>query len=589
MRKEIQKYLWSDKNLNSLSDLEVLANYVGERTEALPGQELCKGLLKNQQSSQSRKVVDNVCWEIYQIYAMRSAEDVYKILTSYKVDYVIIEEAVCSEMGTARGCRVKDLLDFANGHTVIEMILQLSFDVCLMSGISRIIAVSEHSVILCLSLFAFVKSALGENVLYGYVEESSPPESEVVGAFAPVRGVCPGVPLESALTLDLEGDAAPYFSLLYDEERGKIFLKTAKPLYRKPQSAYTVNARVTSKTCNQTLLVNVRVLSKYARTPLFIADRLTIEVDELLPIGSELARLQAHAGQNATLVYYASPENPLLFVVPKTGQIILVGSLLDSKYINLTVFAKCTGHHELRSDPALIQIHVEKYNSSERIPNKRSSRMVIDDVFYTVNISGDAKIGDLIFTVPGLEFASMTFEVNSEDDFPVHIEIDTGRIYLAKTLKGSSEVVVKVHDLQGKKWHFCHLSLIVPELSNLEWTMYPFPYLAAVSLNATKGTAIYHLSVRHRGNGGFTSTMEYFLIEGGSGLFEVDRVTGEIRTTGKTLVLHTEHILTVQAVEELGRQSLHASVSILVGSRPPQFTNSSYTVFISENTASGKV
>ncbi|XP_039592498.1 neural-cadherin [Polypterus senegalus] len=458
-----------------------------------------------------------------------------------------------------------------------------------MSGISRIIAVSEHSVILCLSLFAFVKSALGENVLYGYVEESSPPESEVVGAFAPVRGVCPGVPLESALTLDLEGDAAPYFSLLYDEERGKIFLKTAKPLYRKPQSAYTVNARVTSKTCNQTLLVNVRVLSKYARTPLFIADRLTIEVDELLPIGSELARLQAHAGQNATLVYYASPENPLLFVVPKTGQIILVGSLLDSKYINLTVFAKCTGHHELRSDPALIQIHVEKYNSSERIPNKRSSRMVIDDVFYTVNISGDAKIGDLIFTVPGLEFASMTFEVNSEDDFPVHIEIDTGRIYLAKTLKGSSEVVVKVHDLQGKKWHFCHLSLIVPELSNLEWTMYPFPYLAAVSLNATKGTAIYHLSVRHRGNGGFTSTMEYFLIEGGSGLFEVDRVTGEIRTTGKTLVLHTEHILTVQAVEELGRQSLHASVSILVGSRPPQFTNSSYTVFISENTASGKV
>ncbi|XP_039592497.1 LOW QUALITY PROTEIN: probable C-mannosyltransferase DPY19L4 [Polypterus senegalus] len=57
---------------------------------------------------------------IYQIYAMRSAEDVYKILTSYKVDYVIIEEAVCSEMGTARGCRVKDLLDFANGHVVFD-------------------------------------------------------------------------------------------------------------------------------------------------------------------------------------------------------------------------------------------------------------------------------------------------------------------------------------------------------------------------------------------------------------------------------------------------------------------------------------
>uniref|UniRef100_A0A8C4T2X7 Dpy-19 like 4 n=1 Tax=Erpetoichthys calabaricus TaxID=27687 RepID=A0A8C4T2X7_ERPCA len=47
---------------------------------------------------------------IYQIYAMRSAEDVYKILTSYKVDYVVIEEAIC----------MKDLLDVANGHVVFD-------------------------------------------------------------------------------------------------------------------------------------------------------------------------------------------------------------------------------------------------------------------------------------------------------------------------------------------------------------------------------------------------------------------------------------------------------------------------------------
>ncbi|MGH0141275.1 UNVERIFIED_CONTAM: hypothetical protein FKN15_077999 [Acipenser sinensis] len=57
---------------------------------------------------------------IYQVYAMKSAEDIYKILTSYKANYVIIEEAVCSEMGPARGCRVKDLLDVANGHVVYD-------------------------------------------------------------------------------------------------------------------------------------------------------------------------------------------------------------------------------------------------------------------------------------------------------------------------------------------------------------------------------------------------------------------------------------------------------------------------------------
>ncbi|XP_029332159.1 probable C-mannosyltransferase DPY19L4 isoform X2 [Mus caroli] len=57
---------------------------------------------------------------IYQIYSKRSAEDIYKILTSYKANYLIVEDAICNEMGTTRGCRVKDLLDIANGHVVFE-------------------------------------------------------------------------------------------------------------------------------------------------------------------------------------------------------------------------------------------------------------------------------------------------------------------------------------------------------------------------------------------------------------------------------------------------------------------------------------
>ncbi|XP_043922474.1 probable C-mannosyltransferase DPY19L4 isoform X2 [Protopterus annectens] len=55
---------------------------------------------------------------LYQIYAMRSAEDIYKMLLTYRASYVIVEEAICSEMGPMRGCRVKDLVDIANGHMV---------------------------------------------------------------------------------------------------------------------------------------------------------------------------------------------------------------------------------------------------------------------------------------------------------------------------------------------------------------------------------------------------------------------------------------------------------------------------------------
>ncbi|XP_075438819.1 putative C-mannosyltransferase DPY19L4 isoform X2 [Ascaphus truei] len=57
---------------------------------------------------------------IYQIYGMRSAEDIYKILSSYKANYVIIEDSICNEVGGVRGCRVKDLLDVANDHVINE-------------------------------------------------------------------------------------------------------------------------------------------------------------------------------------------------------------------------------------------------------------------------------------------------------------------------------------------------------------------------------------------------------------------------------------------------------------------------------------
>ncbi|KAM8967887.1 putative C-mannosyltransferase DPY19L4 [Pelodytes ibericus] len=57
---------------------------------------------------------------VYQIYSMRSADDIYKILTSYKASYIIVEDSICNELVGMKGCRVKDLLDVANDHIVNE-------------------------------------------------------------------------------------------------------------------------------------------------------------------------------------------------------------------------------------------------------------------------------------------------------------------------------------------------------------------------------------------------------------------------------------------------------------------------------------
>uniref|UniRef100_A0A669EV41 Dpy-19 like 4 n=1 Tax=Oreochromis niloticus TaxID=8128 RepID=A0A669EV41_ORENI len=58
--------------------------------------------------------------DTYQVYAMRSAEDIYKLLTAQKTNYVIIEESICNELTLNKGCRIKDLLDISNGHIVYD-------------------------------------------------------------------------------------------------------------------------------------------------------------------------------------------------------------------------------------------------------------------------------------------------------------------------------------------------------------------------------------------------------------------------------------------------------------------------------------
>ncbi|KAM4028866.1 putative C-mannosyltransferase DPY19L4 isoform 2-T2 [Anomaloglossus baeobatrachus] len=58
--------------------------------------------------------------DMYQLYSMRSAEDIYKILTTYKASYVVLEESICNELFKMNNCIVKDLLDIGNGHVVIE-------------------------------------------------------------------------------------------------------------------------------------------------------------------------------------------------------------------------------------------------------------------------------------------------------------------------------------------------------------------------------------------------------------------------------------------------------------------------------------
>ncbi|KFQ09898.1 Neural-cadherin, partial [Leptosomus discolor] len=120
-----------------------------------------------------------------------------------------------------------------------------------------------------------------------------------------------------------------------------------------------------------------------------------------------------------------------------------------------------------------------------------------------------------------------------------------------------------------------------------EWAMEPFPFMAVVSPDAAGGTEVYKL-LAVDADEGIHGTVEYFLLEGGEDRFEVEKDTGWIKTTGLPLVRDKEYFLTVLAADKLGSRGSPASVSVIAGFRPPQFTNVSYFVYVPESMPQGK-
>ncbi|XP_077349180.1 neural-cadherin-like [Lithobates pipiens] len=206
---------------------------------------------------------------------------------------------------------------------------------------------------------------------------------------------------------------------------------------------------------------------------------------------------------------------------------------------------------------------------------------------YTVRVPAGGALGETIFTVPDRRYRGKWFEISWPPEPPMRIESGTGRLYLTQKLQGGqTEIQVKVHNLeQDSDWYLCHVTIIVPREESLEWTMYPFPYLACVDPEAPKGTFVYQLLAHYYNDESSGGGISYYLMEGYDQQFEVNKETGVISTTGLPLIWDKEYALTVQAIDKHGKKSLYASVSILVGLRPPQFTNMTYSLFVPESTA----
>lgn len=84
--------------------------------QLLAGIKLCTGRVLTNHPHYEDKDLRERTRQVYQVYARRPPEDVHDILRAVGADYVVLENSICFERRHRRGCRLRDLLDLANGH-----------------------------------------------------------------------------------------------------------------------------------------------------------------------------------------------------------------------------------------------------------------------------------------------------------------------------------------------------------------------------------------------------------------------------------------------------------------------------------------
>ncbi|KAL1007129.1 hypothetical protein UPYG_G00082400 [Umbra pygmaea] len=84
--------------------------------QLLAGIKLCTGRALTNHPHYEDRALRERTRQVYQIYARKSPREVHVILREAGADYVVIEDSICYERRHSRGCRLRDLLDLANGH-----------------------------------------------------------------------------------------------------------------------------------------------------------------------------------------------------------------------------------------------------------------------------------------------------------------------------------------------------------------------------------------------------------------------------------------------------------------------------------------
>lgn len=278
---------------------------------------------------------------------------------------------------------------------------------------------------------------------FGRIAENSPAGTPVNRVLIPLLTAgCPGANLSASLG----GNYASDFRLV-SRHQNHLGLVSAKPLDREFIAMYELTVQLPPRCRRRAAAVQVEVSDRNDNIPSFTRGNQTVEVDEATPLWTELARFDAKdrdAERNGRVTFYADGSS-VLHVVPQSGQVRLVGSLRGLRRVTLRLQVKDRGDVALVGEPVFLRVNVRRSGGA-----RRTTRALPQDLTYMVTVPDHVRVGDLVFTVPDQRFEQRWFEVMSGADAPVQIERDSGRLYLARALRGPAEVLVKIQNARGE-------------------------------------------------------------------------------------------------------------------------------------------
>ncbi|XP_042293707.1 neural-cadherin-like [Sceloporus undulatus] len=452
----------------------------------------------------------------------------------------------------------------------------------------------------------------------GHVPENRPPGTRVGGLSIPLTRLGPSGEAWCAKVqgrrwqLQLLGEGRGAFQAALHARSGQVWLRTRRALDREARPSYALRLALCCKRCpdgrgaSELAALSIAVLDANDNAPRFLLlPPRRLPVAETLALRAQVWQalaLDADAGANAELRYFAlGPGSQHFFVVPRSGRVLLVRSLLHRRApIPLRLFARDRGRPSLRSAPLLLEVLPQPLRlpfpggEGPRRKKRRRRRSTGGNARppLALALPEDAPPGTLLLDAidPGAP-SGLRFQLLSPQEHrsPLRVDPRSGRVTLAAALDREDrprwEILCRAHDQEGKNWYFINLELTVTDVNDNvpEWVMKPFPYLATVSPKASAGTKVYKLLAEDQDEDE-NGAVEYFLVEGGEDRFEVEKDSGWIKTTGLPLVKEREYLLTVLAADKPGLQGSPAYVSVVAGRRAPQFHNTSYAVYIPENT-----